>query len=160
MSITFDHVNIVTDDLEGTMEFFVNTFGFTAGTPTTLEGPWVDELNGYKNCKATYVPLAPPPIGSPPAPAPTHIEVLTFENPPSPPAAEPLWAPNHLGYRHICLDVPNIQELYQQLSQKWKFLSKPVPVPPPFNVTTVYFIGPGNVLIQLTQKNESGAADG
>jgi hypothetical protein len=69
-------------------------------------------------------------------------------------------APNHLGYRHICVDVPNIQELYQQLSQKWKFLSKPVPVPPPFNVTTVYFIGPGNVLIQLTQKNESGAADG
>ncbi len=145
MSITFDHVNIVTDDLEGTMEFFVNTFGFTAGTPTTLEGPWVDELNGYKNCKATYVPLAPPPIGSP--------------NPPSPPAAEPLWAPNHLGYRHICLDVPNIQELYQQLSQKWKFLSKPVVVPPPFNVTTVYFIGPGNVLIQLTQKNTSDAAD-
>jgi len=69
VSITFDHVNIVTDDLEGTMEFFVNTFGFTAGTPTTLEGPWVDELNGYTNCKATYVPLAPPPIGSPPAPA-------------------------------------------------------------------------------------------
>jgi hypothetical protein len=45
-------------------------------------------------------------------------------------------------------------------SPTWKFLSPPVPVPPPFNVTTVYFIGPGNVLIQLTQKNTSGAADG
>jgi len=53
-----------------------------------------------------------------------------------------------------------LDELARQLSQKWKFLSKPVPVPPPLNVTTVYFIGPGNVLIQLTQKNESGAADG
>jgi catechol 2,3-dioxygenase-like lactoylglutathione lyase family enzyme len=159
MSVVFDHVNIVTDDLEGTMEFFVDTFGFTAGTPTTLEGAWVDELNGYKDCKATYVPLAPPPTGSPPAPASTHIEVLTFENPPSPPAAEPLWEPNHLGYRHICLDVPNIEDLYKQLSQKWKFLSEPVDVPG-FNVTTVYFIGPGNVLIQLTQKNTSGAADG
>jgi catechol 2,3-dioxygenase-like lactoylglutathione lyase family enzyme len=154
MSIVFDHVNIVTDDLEGKMEFFVSTFGFTAGTPTTLEGAWVDELNGFENCKATYVPLAPPAGGS------THIEVLTFDNPASPPAAEPLWAPNHLGYRHICIDVPDIQGLYKQLSPTWKFLSPPVPVPPPFNVTTVYFIGPGNVLIQLTQKNTSGAADG
>jgi catechol 2,3-dioxygenase-like lactoylglutathione lyase family enzyme len=158
MSIVFDHVNIVTEDLEGTMAFFVDTFGFTAGTPTTLEGPWVDELNGYKGCKATYVPLAPPPTGSPPTPAPTHIEVLTFEHPPSPPAARP-WMPNHLGYRHIALDVPNIQALYEQLSPKWKFLSEPVAVPPPFNVTTVYFIGPGDVLIQLTQKSQSEGAD-
>ena len=152
-SIVLDHVNIVVDDLEATQEFFVDTFGFTSGTPTTLEGAWVDELNGYTNAKATYVPLVPPGGGS------THIEVLTFENPPSPPAAEPLWAPNHLGYRHICLDVPNIQDLYDQLSPKWKFLSEPVVVPN-FNVTTVYFIGPGNVLIQLTQKNPSGGADG
>ena len=159
MSIVFDHVNIVTEDLEGTMAFFVDTFGFTAGTPTVLEGPWVDELNGYENCKATYVPLAPPPIGSPPTPAPTHIEILAFEHPPSPPAARP-WMPNHLGYRHIALDVPNIQALYEQLSPKWKFLSEPVAVPPPFNVTTVYFIGPGDVLIQLTQKSQSEGADG
>jgi catechol 2,3-dioxygenase-like lactoylglutathione lyase family enzyme len=154
-SIVLDHINIVVDDLEATQEFFVGTFGFTSGTPTTLEGTWVDTLNGYKNAKATYVPLAPPADGS----TSTHIEVLTFENPPSPAAAEPLWAPNHLGYRHICLDVPNIQELYEQLSPKWKFLSEPVDVPG-FNVTTVYFIGPGNVLIQLTQKNPSGGADG
>ena len=124
------------------MEFFVDTFGFTAGTPTTLEGPWVDELNGYKNCKATYVPLAPPPIGSPPTPAPTHID---------PHLRAPTVSAGS-GYRHIALDVPNIQALYEQLSPKWKFLSEPVAVPPPFNVTTVYFIGPGDVLIQLTQK--------
>jgi catechol 2,3-dioxygenase-like lactoylglutathione lyase family enzyme len=158
VSVVFDHVNIVTDDLETTKEFFVSTFGFTAGQEMTLEGAWVDELNGYKNCKATYVPLAPPPVGSPPTAAPTHIEVLAFENPASPPAAAP-WTPNHLGYRHICLDVPNIQDLYEQLKSQWKFLSEPVDVPG-FNVTTVYFIGPGNVLIQLTQKNTSeGAGD-
>ena len=158
MSIVFDHVNIVTDDLEETMKFFVDTFGFTAGTVTTLEGPWVDELNGYENCKATYVPLAPPPIGSPPTPAPTHIEILTFEHPTSPPVASP-WRPNHLGYRHIALDVPDIQALYEQLKHQWKFLSEPVAVPPPFNVTTVYFIGPGEVLIQLTQKSQTDGAD-
>jgi catechol 2,3-dioxygenase-like lactoylglutathione lyase family enzyme len=158
MSVVFDHVNIVTDDLEKTTEFFVNTFGFTAGEPKVLEGAWVDELNGYKNCKATYVPLAPPPVGSPPTAASTHIEVLNFESPASPPEAAP-WTPNHLGYRHICLDVPNIDDLYNALKSKWKFLSEPVDVPG-FNVTTVYFIGPGNVLIQLTQKNPSGAADG
>ena len=153
MSIVFDHVNIVVEDLEATQAFFVDTFGFTAGATMTLQGAWVDELNGFKNAKATFVPLAPPSGGS------THIEVLTFENPPSPPAAGPLWAPNLLGYRHIALDVPNIQELYEQLSPTWKFLSEPVAVPPPFDLTTVYFIGPENVLIQLTQKNQSEGAD-
>jgi catechol 2,3-dioxygenase-like lactoylglutathione lyase family enzyme len=149
MNAAFDHVNIVVDDLEATQAFFVDTFGFVAGTPTTLEGPWVDELNGYTNAKATYVPLTPPTGGGT-----TRIEILTFESPASPPAAG-LAAPNHLGYRHICLDVENIQELYDQLSPHWKFLSEPVAVPSPFNVTTVYFIGPAGVLIQLTQKNQS-----
>jgi catechol 2,3-dioxygenase-like lactoylglutathione lyase family enzyme len=160
MSIVFDHVNIVVEDendFEATKNFFVNTFGFTPGPEMTLQGAWVDELNGYKNCKATFVPLAPPTSDPPPTPLPAHIEVLMFENPPSPPAAAP-WTPNHLGYRHIALDVPNIQELYQQLSPNWKFLSEPVPVPE-FKLTTVYFIGPGNVLIQLTQKDQPGGAD-
>ncbi len=38
---------------------------------------------------------------------------------------------------------------------KWKFLSEPAVVPPPFNVATVFLIGPENVVIQLTQKSQS-----
>ena len=58
----------------------------------------------------------------------------------------------------ICRDVPDIQALYEQLSPKWKFLSEPVVVPN-FNVTTVSFIGPGNMLIQLTQEGTPEGAD-
>lgn len=148
MNAVFDHVNIVVDDLEATQAFFVENFGFIAGTPTTLEGAWVDELNGYSNAKATYVPLTPAAGGGT-----TRIELLTFESPASPPASNPLWAPNQLGYRHICLDVADVREVYEQLKTDWRFLSEPVDVPPPFNVTTVYFVGPEGVLIQLTQKN-------
>jgi catechol 2,3-dioxygenase-like lactoylglutathione lyase family enzyme len=150
MSAVFDHVNIVVDDLEATQAFFVDNFGFVAGTATTLEGAWVDELNGYSNAKATYVPLTPPAGGGT-----TRIEILTFETPASPVATGPLWAPNHLGYRHICLDVPNIQEVYEQLRADWRSLSEPVEVPAPFNVTTVYFVGPEGVLVQLTQRNQT-----
>jgi catechol 2,3-dioxygenase-like lactoylglutathione lyase family enzyme len=150
MSVVFDHVNVVVDDLEATQAFFVDNFGFVAGTVTTLEGAWVDELNGYSNAKATYVPLTPAAGGGT-----TRIEVLTFESPASPPASGKLGAPNHIGYRHICLDVPDIQAVYEQLKGDWQFLSEPVEVPPPFNVTTVYFIGPEGVLIQLTQKSQA-----
>jgi catechol 2,3-dioxygenase-like lactoylglutathione lyase family enzyme len=149
MSVVFHHVNIVVRDLEAARAFFVDNFGFVAGTATTLEGDWVDTLNGYENAKATYVPLTPAAGGA------TRIELLSFESPVSPPAADPLWAPNHLGYRHICLDVANIQELYERLKADWRFLSEPVDVPPPFNVTTVYFVGPEGVLIQLTQKSQT-----
>jgi hypothetical protein len=36
-----------------------------------------------------------------------------------------------------------------------RFLSEPASVPPPFNVTTVYFVGPAGLLIRLTQKNQT-----
>lgn len=35
---SFDHVNIVVEDLEATQAFFVDNVGFVAGTATTLEG--------------------------------------------------------------------------------------------------------------------------
>lgn len=146
----FGHVNIVVDDLEGTRDFFVRNFGFNAGKATTLAGEWVDTITGFKNAVAEYIPLKMPPATN--GNIQTAIELLHFQNPPSP-ATDGADVPNLMGYRHIGFNVDNIDALCEKLRKDpmvEKFLSEVVTVES-MGVKTVYFVGPENVLIQLTQ---------
>ena len=146
MSPVIDHVNVVTRDLEGTARFFVDTFGFAAGPAKVLSGPWVDELTGYKNASATFMPLMPP--GGDPAAC--SIRLLAYINPVSPPSSGADAQPNQPGCRHLGFVVPDIDALYDQLKASWRFFSAPVIVSA-MNLKTVYFVGPDNVIIQLIQ---------
>lgn len=146
MSPVIDHVNIVTRDLEGTARFFVDTFGFAAGPAKVLSGAWVDELTGYKNASATFMPLTPPDGG----PNACSIRLLTYINPVSPPASGGDAQPNQPGCRHLGFVVPDIDALYDQLKATWRFFSAPVLVSA-MNLKTVYFVGPEQVIIQLIQ---------
>lgn len=144
------HVNLVVNDLEATRDFFVRNFGFTAGKATALEGEWVDKLNGYKNCKAEYIPLTMAAgLGSV---STTALELLKFHKPASPDDGEP-GEPNKIGFRHIALKVENIEAMVKRLEKDelcYGFLS-PVQTVESFGVKTVYFLGPEKVLIQLMQ---------
>ncbi len=146
MSPVIDHVNVVTRDLEGTARFFVDTFGFTAGPAKVLSGAWVDQLTGYKNASATFMPLTPP-GGSLSA---CSIRLLAYINPISPPSSGADAQPNQPGCRHLGFVVPDIDALYDQLKASWRFFSAPVLVSA-MNLKTVYFVGPDNVIIQLIQ---------
>ena len=146
-----NHVNVVTRstlDFETTAQFFIDNFGFTpAGKPVTLSGAWVDTLTGYKNAAAVFQLLTPP--GGDPSAA--GIRLLAYTNPPSPPSSNADAQPNQPGCRHLGFVVPDIDAMYGKLKAQWKFFSAPVAVPPPFNVKTVYFIGPQSIIIQLIQ---------
>jgi catechol 2,3-dioxygenase-like lactoylglutathione lyase family enzyme len=146
MSPVIDHVNIVTRDLEGTARFFVDTFGFAAGPAKVLSGAWVDELTGYKNASATFMPLTTPEGG----PNACVIRLLAYTNPASQPPTGSDSQPNQPGYRHIGFVVPDIDALYSQLKATWRFFSAPVLVSS-MNLKTVYFVGPEQIIIQLTQ---------
>lgn len=146
MSPVIDHVNVVTRDLEGTARFFVDTFGFTAGPAKVLSGAWVDQLTGYTNASATFMPLTPP-GGDPSA---CSIRLLAYINPVSPPASGNDAQPDQPGCRHLGFVVPDIDALYDQLKSNWRFISAPVLVSA-MNLKTVYFVGPDNVIIQLIQ---------
>lgn len=140
-----DHLNVVTRDLPGTAAFFVDHFGFVAGSAVTLKGAWVDKITGYTDAEATYLPLS---LGSN-ADA-TRIALLEYGNPPTPapPATNPQL--NEPGYRHIGFVVGDIDAAYERLKGDWTFFSPPVTVEA-MKQKTVYFIGPESIVIQLSQ---------
>ena len=142
-----NHVNVVTRNLEGTARFFIETFGFTSAPAQVLRGAWVDQLTGYKNAEAIFMPLMPP-GGDPNA---SSIRLLTYLNPASPPPSPAEAHPNQPGCRHLGFVIPDIDALYRELKTTWRFISPPVFVPPPMNLKTVYFIGPEEIIIQLIQ---------
>jgi catechol 2,3-dioxygenase-like lactoylglutathione lyase family enzyme len=140
-----NHINIVVEDLEATAAFFVNNFGFTAGPQTALTGPWVDQLTGYKEAAAAYIPLHPP-AGS----TSSAFEILKYITPASPPLRQPPGL-DVLGFRHVGFNVDDIDAMVTSLTaQGYKFFSEPVLVPE-MNLRTVYFYGPEQIILQLTE---------
>jgi catechol 2,3-dioxygenase-like lactoylglutathione lyase family enzyme len=144
MPYPIGHVNIVVKDLKKTADFFVKNFGFTAGKPVKLQGPWVDQLTGYKNASARYMPVSSPVSGG------TAFNILKYITPPSPPLKRPP-GPNVLGYRHVGFNVTGIDAMVAKLkAQGYKFFSGVVLVTE-MNLKTVYFYGPERIIVQLIQ---------
>ncbi len=141
-----NHVNVVTQDLEGTARFFVDNFGFEAGPAVNLDGPWVAELTGYPGASARYIPLKAPGGGA----GATNIELLTYLTPetPAPPNSNPEL--DQPGYRHIGFAVEDIEAMYDRLKDEWRFFSPPVTAEAGGKkLKTVYFVGPEGIVIQL-----------
>ncbi len=141
-----NHLNVVTQDLEGTARFFVENFGFTAGKATPLEGEWVAKLTGYPGARAEYIPLTPANAG----PDSTRIELLTYRTPQTPPPPNSNPELDQPGYRHIGFAVEDIDAAYEKLKDDWQFFSPPVLVAA-MKLKTVYFVGPEGIVIQLLQ---------
>jgi catechol 2,3-dioxygenase-like lactoylglutathione lyase family enzyme len=142
-----NHVNVVTQDLEGTARFFVDNFGFKAGKRTPLDGPWVAKLTGYPDARAEYIPLAPANAG----PGSTNIELLTYRVPDTPPPPDSNAELDQPGYRHIGFEVEDIDAAYERLRNDWEFFSPPVLVAE-MKLKTVYFVGPEGIVVQLLQR--------
>jgi catechol 2,3-dioxygenase-like lactoylglutathione lyase family enzyme len=146
------HINIVVIDLQAAANFFVKNFGFTAGQPKKLTGAWVDQLTGYTNAVAVYIPMIPPQ-----GPTGTAFELLTYLNPSSPPPAPPPPL-NVQGFRHVGFNVADIDGMVAQLkAQGIQFFSDVVTVTE-MNLKTVYFYGPENIILQLTQSLAPGGS--
>jgi catechol 2,3-dioxygenase-like lactoylglutathione lyase family enzyme len=133
---------IVVQNLERARDFFVQTFGFQATPIETLHGDWVDKVDGFPHSKALYTALT---LDN----SSTHIELLQYIHPAAPPTGGN-GAPNRPGYRHIGLNVDDIDAMYERLLQQWHFFSE-VQTVVSFKCKTVYFLGPEDILIQLTQ---------
>lgn len=145
MAKGINHLNVVTRDLDATASFFVDNFGFEAGPKQILRGAWVDQLTGYANAEAQYMPLSV--SGDSGA---TRIELLTYLNPSTPPPPPDNTKLDEPGYRHIGFLVDDIEAMYEKLKDRWRFLSPPVTVEA-MKLKTVYFVGPESIVVQLTQ---------
>jgi catechol 2,3-dioxygenase-like lactoylglutathione lyase family enzyme len=145
-AVTINHLNIVTLDLDRSAAFFVDNFGFVAGAKEVLKGAWVDELTGYHDAEAVYLPLTPGTGG----PGAARIELLTYVRPASPPPDHDATHLNLPGYRHIGFVVADIDALYERMKRQLRFFSPPVLVESK-QLKTVYLVGPERIIVQLIQ---------
>lgn len=138
-----NHVAWVVEDQQAAAEFLTTYFDCEAGERRVIEGPWADELAQIKNVKVYYLPVVSKNTS-------TRIAVLKFVNPPS--AENDKVSELYLkGFRHIGFLVEDIAEKTADLKAGgYKFLSDVVTAEG-FESKTVYFWGPENVVVQLTE---------
>jgi len=104
-----DHINIVVSDLKAAEEFFLN-LGFTVVEREMLEGEWLDRLVNLTHAKVEYLSLAIPHTQ-------TKLELLKYCKPEGNVDTHISMA-NQIGFRHIALEVKDIENVVLNLKKK------------------------------------------
>jgi catechol 2,3-dioxygenase-like lactoylglutathione lyase family enzyme len=136
-----DHINVVVRDLDAAKNFFMH-FGFNVLREGELEGEWIEKIVGLSHVSANYIALALPDTQ-------TNIELIKYYSPEG--ESDPkLSLPNQIGFRHIAMEVKEIEKIVSDLKRKGiTFFS---------NVQTYddtkklcYFLGPEGIIIELAE---------
>lgn len=107
--LRFDHVGVVFDDLEAAIAFFVG-LGFEIDGPWFVDGETVDAINGLDGVRAEAA-MARTPDGS------GRLELVKYHTPAYGEGARP-WPANRPGFRHICIEVNDLNGLVADLRAK------------------------------------------
>ena len=146
MIVNLDHVNIVVRDLAEATEFFL-ALGFALEDQADLDGDWISSIVGLENVRARYAKLALPGGGA-------KVELMQYFAPPS--GRDPAMAKaNQLGYRHIALEVDDIDTAVSQLRQRGVKMVGQIEAYPVTGKKLVYFYGPDDILLELTEYPEN-----
>jgi catechol 2,3-dioxygenase-like lactoylglutathione lyase family enzyme len=136
-----DHINVVVRDLDAAKNFFMH-LGFNVLREGELEGEWIEKIVGLSHVSANYIALALPDTQ-------TNIELIKYYSPEG--ESDPkLSLPNQIGFRHIAMEVKEIERIVSDLKRKGiTFFS---------NVQTYddtkklcYFLGPEGIIIELAE---------
>ena len=144
-----DHINIVTNNIKKSKDFYKNIIGLEETLYLDLEGAWLESITNFQNPKAKCVFLQPDSKNC-------RIELLEYENPKTTPTnIEKSQQLNHEGIRHIAFEVDNIDEIYQKtLRHGIECISAPIKVPldiVPSGKTLCYIKAPDGVVLELAQ---------
>ena len=102
----FDHVGVVVDDLDTVASFFV-ALGFEREGAMRVEGEVVDKINGLDGVRAELV-MVRTPDGS------GKLELVKYHAPTDDNGAHP-WPANRLGFRHICIEINDLNTIVDGL---------------------------------------------
>lgn len=136
-----DHINIVVNDLAGTKQFF-STLGFVVIKEGELEGDWIDKIVKLPHVKAKYVALALPNTQ-------TNLELIQYYSPVG--EKDPkMSSPNQIGFRHMALEVKDIENVVATLKENGVTFFSDIQV---YNVTKklCYLLGPEGIIIELAE---------
>lgn len=150
MVYSIDHINIVVSDLERSVKFYTELFGFKVIGKVHLQGEWIDKVVGLKNVSADVVYIVAP-DGEP------RIELLRYNSPAGKTIAENSCA-NTRGLRHIAFRVDDIHALAKKLKQaSVRLFGDAVTVPQSVvkhdagQKTLLYFTDPDGVILELAE---------
>lgn len=101
-----DHVGIVVDDLVAATAFFVE-LGLELEGEATVEGRWVDRVNGLVGVRSDIVMMRTPDRRG-------RLELSKYHTP-SGPGGDPRAPANALGIRHVTFAVQGIDDILDRL---------------------------------------------
>ena len=140
--LRFDHVGVVVDDLDAVAAFFVS-LGFEREGGTLVEGETVDRINGLDGVRADVV-MVRTPDGS------GKLELVKYHAPADTNGVHPL-PPNRLGFRHICIEVEDLNGIVDGFRDKG--LDTVGEVCDYANVYRLCYVrGPEGLIVELAEK--------
>jgi len=136
-----DHVGVVVSNLDEARDFFLQ-FGFEVVKRGMLNGEWIDKILKLSNVKAEYIALAIPGTQ-------TNLELLKFYNPQGDKDKNISMA-NQMGFRHIAIEVKNIEKIVENLKNKGVKFFSDIQI---YNEKKklCYFLGPEGIILELAE---------
>jgi len=102
-----DHVSVVVDDLAAAIAFFT-ALGMTREGETSVEGPWVDRVNGLESVQVDIVMMRTPDGHG-------RLELTKFRNPKLVEIEPAIAPPNTLGLRSVMFTVESVDDTVARL---------------------------------------------
>jgi catechol 2,3-dioxygenase-like lactoylglutathione lyase family enzyme len=138
-----DHINVVVRDLDAAKRFFLD-LGFVVMKEGELEGEWIDNLVKLSGVKAGFVVLSIPGTQ-------TNIELIKYFSPEG--QNDPkLGTPNQIGFRHIAIEVNDINMAVSNLKNSGVTFFSGIQT---YNIKRrmCYFSGPEGIIIELVEQD-------
>src|SRR5215218_3781099 len=104
--LRFDHVGVVVDDLDAATAFFVG-LGFEREGGTTVECEAVDKINGLAGVRAEVMMVRT-------LDGTGKLELVKYHAPADDEGPQP-WPANRPGFRHICIEVEDLNAIVDRL---------------------------------------------
>jgi catechol 2,3-dioxygenase-like lactoylglutathione lyase family enzyme len=138
-----DHVSVVVDDLAAAIAFF-SELGLEQEGEGTVEGEWVDRVNGLENVKADIVMMRT-------SDGHGRLELTKFRNPELI-AIEPAIAPpNALGLRSIMFTVDSVDDAVARMGAFGaELLGEVAQYQNLYRLC--YMRGPGSIIVALAEE--------
>src|SRR5258706_13688778 len=102
-----DHVSVVVDDLAAAIAFFTE-LGLTREGEASVEGPWVDRINGIEGVQVDIVMMRTPDGHG-------RLELTKFRNPKLVEIEPAIAPPNTLGLRSVMFTVESVDDTVARL---------------------------------------------
>jgi len=104
--LRFDHVGVVVDDFDAVCAFFAG-LGFEVGDQMVVEGETVDRINGLDGVRSQVAMVRTPDRSG-------TLELVKYLAPADDNGVQQL-PPNRFGFRHICIEVEDLNGTVDRL---------------------------------------------